>query len=57
MSKFEKVLATGKTHTTVSDAGNTSRGHDGSLDIILSTPGNAKPAQVFAATQPHPTAE
>ncbi|WP_095132649.1 Ohr family peroxiredoxin [Pseudomonas sp. Irchel s3h14] len=54
MSKIEKVLATGKTHTTVS---NTSRGHDGSLDITLSTPGNAKPAHVFAATQPHPTAE
>jgi Ohr subfamily peroxiredoxin len=54
MSKIEKVLATGKTHTTVS---NTSRGHDGSLDITLSTPGNTKPAHVFAATQPHPTAE
>lgn len=51
MSKIEKVLVTGKTHTTVS---NTSRG---SLDITLSTPGNAKPAHVFAATQPHPTAE
>ncbi|WP_448145055.1 Ohr family peroxiredoxin [Pseudomonas silesiensis] len=57
MSKIEKVLATGKTHTTVSEAGLTSRGHNGSLDITLSTPGNAKPAHVFAATQPHPTAE
>ena len=57
MSKIEKVLATGKTHTTVSSAGTTSRGHDGSLDITLSTPGIAKPAHVFAATQAHPTAE
>jgi hypothetical protein len=38
MSKIEKVLATGKTHTTVSNAGTTSRGHDGSLDITLATP-------------------
>jgi osmotically inducible protein OsmC len=57
MSKIEKVLATGKTHTTASAAGTTSRGHNGTLDITLSTPGNAQPAHVFAATQPHPTAE
>jgi Ohr subfamily peroxiredoxin len=57
MSKIEKVLVTGKTHTTLSDTGNTSRGHNGSLDIQLSSPGSAKPAHVFAATQPHPTAE
>jgi Ohr subfamily peroxiredoxin len=57
MSKIEKVLVTGKTHTSFSGAGNTSRGHNGSLDIELSSPGNAKPAHVFAATQPHPTAE
>ena len=57
MSKIDKVLATGKTHTIASAAGNTSRGHNGSLDITLSTPGTAKPAHVFAATQPHPTAE
>lgn len=50
MSKIEKVLATGKTHTTLSSSGNTSRGHNGNLDIELSTPGNAKPAHVFAAT-------
>lgn len=29
MSKIEKVLATGKTHTTLSNAGTTSRGHNG----------------------------
>ncbi|VVO08266.1 Ohr family peroxiredoxin [Pseudomonas fluorescens] len=54
MSKIEKVLVTGKTHTTFS---NISRGHHGGLDIELSSPGNAKPAHVFAATQPHPHAE
>ncbi|MND93356.1 Organic hydroperoxide resistance protein OhrB [compost metagenome] len=57
MSKIEKVLVTGKTHTTFSGAGNTPRGHNGSLDIQLSTPGSAQPPHVFAATQPHPTAE
>ncbi len=57
MSKIEKVLVTGKTHTTFSDTGNTSRGHNGSLDIQLSSSGSAKPAHVFAATQPHPHAE
>jgi Ohr subfamily peroxiredoxin len=57
MSKIEKVLVTGKTHTTLSRTGNTSRGHNGNLDIQLSTPGNARPAHAFSATQPHPTAE
>jgi organic hydroperoxide reductase OsmC/OhrA len=57
MSKIEKVLATGKTHTTYSSAGKTSRGHNGTLDIELSSPGSAQPAHVFAATQPHPKAE
>lgn len=50
MSDIEKVLVTGKTHTALSSAGNTSRGHNGNLDIELSTPGNAKLAHVFAAT-------
>ncbi|EJM68914.1 peroxiredoxin, Ohr subfamily [Pseudomonas sp. GM50] len=57
MSKIEKVLATGKTHTTVSAAGNTARGHNGSLDIQLSSPGNAKLAHEFKTIAPHPTAE
>ncbi len=57
MSKIEKVLATGKTHTTVSSKGTTARGHDGSLDIQLSSPGSSAPAHVFSAIQPHPTAE
>jgi len=53
MSKIEKVLATGKTHTTYSGVG----GHNGNLDIVLSSPGSAQPAHVFTATQPHPKAE
>lgn len=57
MSKIEKVLVTGKTHTTHSSAGYTSRGHNGNLDIVLSSPGSATPAHVFEATQPHPKAE
>ncbi|WLH37950.1 Ohr family peroxiredoxin [Pseudomonas sp. FP2196] len=57
MSKIEKVLATGKTHTTAASAGITSRGHNGNLDIQLSSPGSAKPAHVFANALPHPTAE
>ncbi|MDB6048992.1 MAG: OsmC family protein, partial [Pseudomonas sp.] len=57
MSKIEKVLASGKTHTTLSSAGNTSRGHNGNLDIELSSPGSATPAHVLTAVQPHPKAE
>ncbi|MBM7060580.1 Ohr family peroxiredoxin [Pseudomonas sp. UL073] len=58
MSKIEKVLVTGKTHTTASSAGITARGHDGSLDIQLSSPSlGAEPLHVFSAVQPHPTAE
>lgn len=45
MSKIEKVLATGKTHTTRSNVG----GHNGNLDIVLSSPGSTQPAHVFAA--------
>jgi Ohr subfamily peroxiredoxin len=57
MSKIEKILATGKSHTTLNPSGATSRGHNGKLDIELSTPGSAQVAHVFTATQPHPTAE
>lgn len=57
MSKIEKVLVTGKTHTTHNRAGYTSRGHNGNLDIELSSPGSATPAQVLTAVQPHPKAE
>jgi osmotically inducible protein OsmC len=57
MSKIEKVLMTGKTHTTVSSTGSITRGHIDSLDIQLSSPGSAKLAHEFKAIQPHPTAE
>ena len=51
MSNIQKVLMTGKTQTTPSDAG-------GNLNIHLTAPGNsAVPEHVFAAIQPHPTAE
>jgi osmotically inducible protein OsmC len=53
MNKIEKVLATGKTHTTFSDGANSSRG----LAIELSSPGNPRLAHEFAAIVPHPTAE
>jgi len=54
MSKIEKILVTGKTHTTFNSA---SRGAHGKLDIELSSPGAAKPAHVLTATLAHPTAE
>ncbi|MCP1496651.1 Ohr subfamily peroxiredoxin [Pseudomonas migulae] len=57
MSKIEKVLVTGKTHTTHSSAGTTSRGHNGTVDITLSSPGGGKPEHEFTAVQPHPKAE
>jgi Ohr subfamily peroxiredoxin len=57
MSKIEKVLASGKTHTTLSSAGSTSRGHNGNVDIELSSPGGGAPAHVFTGVQPHPKAE
>lgn len=53
MSKIEKVLVTGKTHTTFTNASSTARG----LDMQLSSPGASKPAHVFNAIVPHPTAE
>jgi Ohr subfamily peroxiredoxin len=58
MSKIQKVLVTGKTHTTASDADILSGRHDGNLNIHLTVPGNSAAAEhVFAAVQPHPTAE
>ena len=50
MSKIEKVLLSGKTHTRVSGRGER-------VDIQLSSPGDANPAHVFPAIQAHPTAE
>jgi Ohr subfamily peroxiredoxin len=58
MSKIQKVLATGKTHTTASDAAIFSGRHEGNLNIHLSAPGNGGVGEhVFAAVQAHPTAE
>jgi Ohr subfamily peroxiredoxin len=53
MIKLEKVLYTGKTHTSAGGRDGTSRSSDGNLDIRLSTPGTAgsgtNPEQLFAA--------
>lgn len=52
MTKIDKVLYTGKTHTTGGREG-FSRSNDGELDIKLSPPGSTKagtnPEQLFAA--------
>ena len=58
MSKIQKVLLTGKTHTTSADDRVIAGDHEGNLNINLSVPGNsAAPAYAFAAVAPHPTAE
>jgi lipoyl-dependent peroxiredoxin len=58
MSKFAKVLVTGKTHTTSSDAAVISGNHEGNVNINLSSPGNrAARKHEFVAIPPHPTAE
>jgi lipoyl-dependent peroxiredoxin len=53
MTTIEKVLYTGKTHTTAGGRDGTSRSDDGRLDIKLSSPGSAgngtNPEQLFAA--------
>jgi osmotically inducible protein OsmC len=50
MTKIETVLLTGKTHTTT-------HGHDGRVNLELSSPGNTGNDITFAAVQSHPTAE
>ena len=57
MTKIQKVLLTGKTHTTASRRDGASRGGETSLDIQLSTPNDRKLVHKFEAIQPHPTAE
>jgi Ohr subfamily peroxiredoxin len=58
MTKIAKVLLTGKTHTTASDARILSGDHTGNIDMKLSAPGNsAAPVYGFPAVAPHPTAE
>ena len=52
MTQVEKVLYTGKTHTTGGREG-ASRSNDGQLDVKLSSPGSSRPGtnpeQLFAA--------
>jgi lipoyl-dependent peroxiredoxin len=52
-TQIEKVLYTGKTHTTGGRDGGASRSSDGRLDINFSTPGGpgagTNPEQLFAA--------
>jgi Ohr subfamily peroxiredoxin len=57
MAKISKVLLTGKTHTTASDARIISGDHTGNVDIKLSTPGSDSIAYGFPTVAPHPTAE
>jgi Ohr subfamily peroxiredoxin len=55
MTKIEKVLFTGKTHTTGSKGGPRSHGN---VDLHLTTPGNqTAPTYAYEAVQSHPTAE
>ncbi|MFM0339417.1 organic hydroperoxide resistance protein [Paraburkholderia fungorum] len=53
MTQLEKVLYTGKTHTSSGGRNGTSRSSDGRLDIKLSSPGSSgegtNPEQLFAA--------
>jgi len=53
MSQIDKVLYTGKTHTTSGGRNGSARSSDGRLDIQLSSPGSSgqgtNPEQLFAA--------
>ncbi|MFZ6048906.1 Ohr family peroxiredoxin [Pseudomonas sp. CR3202] len=55
MTKIDKVLFTGKTHTTLSRRDGATRAAHGSLDLKLS--GSDGQEQVLSAVQSHPTAE
>ncbi|MBF6025100.1 Ohr family peroxiredoxin [Lysobacter niastensis] len=58
MSKIEKVLFTGKTHTSASPRDAASRASHGRLEIKTSASGSGtSQEQVFSAALPHPTAE
>ncbi|WP_020654540.1 Ohr family peroxiredoxin [Massilia niastensis] len=56
MTTIDTVLLTGATQTTLNRRDAT-RGHEGRLDIVLSSPGAQQPAHVIEATLPHPAAE
>lgn len=53
MTKIQKVLFTGKTHTVASAS---KAGPHGNVDLHLSA-GSDKYKQVFSGVEPHPTAE
>ena len=55
MTKIEKVLFSGNTHTTINSDPNSQRGEHGVVDIKLSTP--AGDNLELIATEPHPKAE
>lgn len=55
MTKIEKVIFTGKTHTVVNHDPKAQRGDHGVVDIKLSAPGGDN--HEFIAAEPHPTAE
>jgi osmotically inducible protein OsmC len=58
MSKIEKVLFTGKTHTAASARDGAARGGHGRIDIKTSASGSGtSQEQTFDAVLPHPTAE
>jgi Ohr subfamily peroxiredoxin len=58
MSKIQKVLMTGKTRTTGTDAEIISGNHKGKLNINLTVPGNsAARTYLFEEIGNHPTAE
>ncbi len=55
-TRIQKVLLTGKTHTTLA-RNYASQGGEERLDIRLSTPNNPDLVHAFEDIQPHPTAE
>ena len=55
MTKIEKVVFTGKTHTKVNHEPTAQRGDHGVVDIKLSAPGGEN--YEFIAAEPHPAAE
>lgn len=55
MTKIEKVIFTGKTHTKVNHEPSAQHGEFGVVDIQLSAPGGEN--YEFIAAEPHPTAE
>jgi len=55
-TRIQKVLLTGKTHTTLA-RNYPSQGGEERLDIRLSTPNNPDLVHAFEDIQPHPTAE